>query len=153
MLSLVRVSRKWVAGVLWLSLLVACGTDASIVAPRETVPAVLYITPAATLDVDATVTAYALAIIPTATPSGMYIVKSGDTLSGIATHFGTTVEAIMELNGVSDPQLIQVGQALIVPSLVDRTPQPAPTLGPEDAPTPLPTETPVPVEPSPTPTA
>ena len=71
MLSLVRVNRKWVGWLLGMVLLVACGTDASTVAPRETVPAVLYITPAATLDVDATVTAYALAIIPTPTPSGM----------------------------------------------------------------------------------
>lgn len=159
MLSSVRINRQWVGWLLCMGLLVACGTDAATVTPRETVPAVLYITPAATLDVDATVTAYALSIIPTPTPSGMYIVKSGDTLSGIATDFGTTVEDIMEVNKISDPTLIQPGQALIVSSLVGRTPQPAPTLGPEDAPTltptetPIPTETPVLPEPSPTPTA
>ncbi|MEG3341002.1 LysM peptidoglycan-binding domain-containing protein [Streptococcus suis] len=41
-----------------------------------------------------------------------YTVKSGDTLSGIAAKFGTTVSALQSLNGISNPDKIQVGQVL-----------------------------------------
>ncbi|MEY8441159.1 LysM peptidoglycan-binding domain-containing protein [Lactobacillaceae bacterium 24-114] len=41
-----------------------------------------------------------------------YTVQSGDTLSGIASQFGTTYEAIASLNNISNPNLIQVGQVL-----------------------------------------
>ena len=45
-----------------------------------------------------------------------YIVEAGDGLSLIAERFGTTVEAIMERNGLTDPQRIFVGQELIIPN-------------------------------------
>ncbi len=124
--------------------LMSCSSATDALAPRETSAALLYITPAATLDINATVTAYALGIIPSATPSGLYIVKSGDTLSAIADDFSTTVEEIMVANDIASPESIQIGQSLIIPSLVDRTPLPAPTFGPQDTPTIEPTETPVP---------
>ena len=41
-----------------------------------------------------------------------YVVKSGDTLSGIAAKFGTTYKAIAAKNGISDPNLIYPGQGL-----------------------------------------
>lgn len=44
-----------------------------------------------------------------------YTVKSGDTLSGIAARFGTTVEAITAANGITNPRLIRVGQVLTIP--------------------------------------
>ncbi len=138
--------KQWLGAALLSVTLTACGDigDVSLL-PRETVPALLYITPAPTLDVDATVTAYAQAIIPSPTPSGMYVIKSGDTLSAIAADFGSTVEEIMTLNNITNPETIQVGQTIIIPSLVDRTPLPAPTFGPLDTPTIEPTATPVPV--------
>jgi LysM repeat protein len=54
---------------------------------------------------------------PTSAPTGsrQYKVKSGDTLSGIAATFGTTVKILKQLNGISDPSLIRVGQVLIIP--------------------------------------
>lgn len=153
MQSLFRAHQLWLMCMCVVVGLTACGVDTTTVTPRETVPAVLYITPAPTLDVDATVTAYALAIVPTPTPSGLYIVKNGDTLIGIAADFGTTVEDIMELNGIDSPDLLKIGQPLIIPSLIDRTPVPRPTFGPQDEPTALPTETPIPdVEATATPT-
>jgi len=45
------------------------------------------------------------------TPS-TYTVVSGDTLSGIAARFGTTVAKLQALNGIKDPNLIHVGQVL-----------------------------------------
>lgn len=46
-------------------------------------------------------------------PSGVdYIVKNGDTLSGIASLYGTTYQKIASDNGISDPNLIYPGQVL-----------------------------------------
>jgi predicted chitinase/cell envelope opacity-associated protein A len=46
---------------------------------------------------------------------GSYTVKSGDTLSGIADRFGTTTGALAKANGISNPNLIRVGQKLTLP--------------------------------------
>lgn len=43
---------------------------------------------------------------------GYYIVQPGDTLSKIAARYGTTVRALMSLNGLSNPDRIWVGQRL-----------------------------------------
>lgn len=60
---------------------------------------------------------------PTATPvlpdefdgSVLYTVQRGDTISEIAARFGSTITAIAEVNGLSDPGLIYIGQTLIIP--------------------------------------
>jgi len=44
-----------------------------------------------------------------------YRVKSGDTLFTIAAQFGTTIKAIVEANGITDPNTIVVGQKLVIP--------------------------------------
>lgn len=41
-----------------------------------------------------------------------YVVKSGDTLSGIAILYGTTYQKIASDNGISNPNLIYPGQVL-----------------------------------------
>lgn len=46
--------------------------------------------------------------------SEIYIVKSGDTLSGIAKKFNTTVKAIQTKNNIKNPNKIMVGQKLYV---------------------------------------
>jgi LysM repeat protein len=46
---------------------------------------------------------------------GSYTVRSGDTLSGIASRYGTTVSAIASANGISNPNRISVGQQLTIP--------------------------------------
>lgn len=48
----------------------------------------------------------------TETSSANYTVKSGDTLSGIASQYNTTVNQIVSLNQLSNPNLIYVGQVL-----------------------------------------
>ena len=54
---------------------------------------------------------------PTPTPSGdtEYIVKKGDTLSGIAAKYGTTYQSLAEYNGISNPNLIYPGQVIKIP--------------------------------------
>jgi LysM repeat protein len=44
-----------------------------------------------------------------------YIVQSGDTLWSIAQRFGTSVDALMAANGLSDSSLVLVGQRLVLP--------------------------------------
>ena len=43
-----------------------------------------------------------------------YTVRSGDTLSSIASRFGTSYQALASLNGIANPNLIYVGQVLRV---------------------------------------
>ena len=45
----------------------------------------------------------------------VYRVVQGDTLSGIALRFGTTVQALVLANHIADPNLIDVGQTLVIP--------------------------------------
>ena len=47
--------------------------------------------------------------------SGSHVVRSGETLSDIASDHGTTVRALVESNGLSDPNLIVAGQTLEIP--------------------------------------
>jgi LysM repeat protein len=53
---------------------------------------------------------------PTPAPTPLtYTVRSGDTLSRIASQHGTTVAAIVELNGITDPSRLRIGQVLLIP--------------------------------------
>ena len=45
----------------------------------------------------------------------VYVVQSGDTLDSIARRFGTTANALMSANDLTNPNLIYVGQRLNVP--------------------------------------
>lgn len=47
-------------------------------------------------------------------------VTSGDTLSKIANDYGTTVDFLAQVNGIVDPNLIVVGQELVIPVETDR---------------------------------
>lgn len=46
---------------------------------------------------------------------GCYCVRPGDTLSGIAWRFGTSVWAIAQANGIWNVNYIRVGQCLTIP--------------------------------------
>lgn len=43
-----------------------------------------------------------------------YIVKAGDTLSGIAVRYGTTYQMLAKKNGIADPNKIYPGQKLVI---------------------------------------
>lgn len=45
----------------------------------------------------------------------VYTVVSGDTLSGIASRYGTTYQRLAEYNGISNPNLIYPGQQIRIP--------------------------------------
>lgn len=66
------------------------------------------------------VDASTLSKVITGTPASgsndiVYIVKSGDTLSGIATKYGTTYQKLAAYNNISNPNLIVVGQKILIP--------------------------------------
>jgi LysM repeat protein len=44
-----------------------------------------------------------------------YVLKRGDTLTQISRAYGTTVDAILHANGISNPNRIYAGQALVIP--------------------------------------
>lgn len=43
-----------------------------------------------------------------------YVVKRGDTLSGIASKYGTTYQRLAKINGIADPNKIYPGQKIRV---------------------------------------
>lgn len=57
-----------------------------------------------------------------------YTVQSGDTLSGIATRYGVTVDAIVAANNLPNRSTIYAGQSLIIPS-ASTTPANPPATG------------------------
>ncbi len=50
----------------------------------------------------------------------IYFVKSGDTLWKIAKQFGSTVEDIVRVNGIENPDVLQEGKQLFIPRYNDR---------------------------------
>jgi LysM repeat protein len=59
-------------------------------------------------------------IAPTTAPSAApaqrsYVVVAGDTLSSIASRFGTTVAALQAANGLGGSDLLSIGQVLVIP--------------------------------------
>ena len=44
----------------------------------------------------------------------VYTVKYGDTLSAIASKYGTTVDRLASANGIADPDKIYQGQRIII---------------------------------------
>jgi hypothetical protein len=57
-------------------------------------------------------------VAPTPKPTPAYrtyTIKYGDTLSGIAARYHTTVLALERLNGITDPTLLRVGQVIKIP--------------------------------------
>ena len=55
-----------------------------------------------------------LKVTGTASQESTYYVQAGDTLSAIATKFGTTVSNLVSINHISNPNVIYVGQKIYV---------------------------------------
>jgi LysM repeat protein len=55
------------------------------------------------------------ATAPRALPTAPYTVKSGETLSEIADRFGTSTERLIQVNGISNPNLVVAGTRLAIP--------------------------------------
>ena len=56
---------------------------------------------------------------PSVQPSDTtYIVQAGDTLSEIATRYGTTYQHLAAINGISNPDIIHVGDRIVINGVV-----------------------------------
>lgn len=69
----------------------------------------------------------------TAAASSGYVIRSGDSLSGIAVRFGVSLSSVMRSNGIRNPDRIYSGQRLVIPSTGGAVSTPAPTAGPSTA--------------------
>lgn len=69
-----------------------------------------------------------------ATSDVIYTVVRGDTLSGIASKYGTTYQKLASYNGITNPNVITVGQKIKIPKGPAATPEPKPTPKPQPAP-------------------
>ncbi len=49
--------------------------------------------------------------------AGSYTVQPGDTVSAIAARFGVSVESLLTANAITNPDLLQVGQTLLIPGV------------------------------------
>lgn len=52
---------------------------------------------------------------PPASSAAIHVVASGDNLARVAAQYGTSVQALVDANGIANPNLIRVGQQLNVP--------------------------------------
>lgn len=62
---------------------------------------------------------------PNATPLALeiptsHIVQSGDTLSGIASAYGVSVDAILNVNALLDPNILSIGQEVSLPDVPEQ---------------------------------
>ena len=78
----------------------ACGSDQ---AEQGTLPPIV------------TTTSTSTTLATTTTRPEVYVVVAGDNLSKIATTLGVTKDDLMALNGITNPDHIEVGQKLKIP--------------------------------------
>jgi LysM repeat protein len=136
---MLTLQRRLVSGFLVLAL-AGCGqvvTKPTATPEPTPTPEVAEVVPTATLPPTATPAPYTPepTPTPTVTPTPLiYIVQSGDTLSGIAKRYRVSASVLQEANGIEDPRRLQVGQALIIPQEEEAQAASEPT----PTPTPLP---------------
>ncbi len=122
--------------------LTACGQ--LITRPTPTpIPPTMTPTPSPMPTLPPTATPVPYTPAPTATPTPtptpiIHTIARGETLIAIAARYGVSAAAIQELNGITDPRRLQVGQQIFIP------PPPVPAASGESLPTPV--STPLPVD-------
>ncbi len=112
--------QMWRSG-LWIGLLVwgAIGCSGRVITGPTPTPASLAIS-LATSTVLPTLVPQVLTPAPTNTPAPtptpiVHIVQPGDTLLGIALQYNVTLEELYQVNGVLKPELLQIGQSIVIP--------------------------------------
>jgi len=103
-----------------LTALTACG---EVVTPQPTVdiPSASTSTPTPTPTLRPTATAPLIPPAATATPTVtptpiVHVVQEGDNLLSIAFEYGVSLQALQTANSIENPQFLQIGQRLIIPT-------------------------------------
>lgn len=113
-----RLCPSQLSALFLIVVLAACGSPLSStpIPPATVLPTAAAPTPTASS------TFLPTKAVPTAipTPIDHYIVRAGDTLSRIATQFNVQLAELMQLNGLSNPNAIHVGQSLKLPIQTSR---------------------------------
>ena len=105
----------------------ASPTATSSATPTQTATAAATVTATPTATAAGSATAE-VTPLPTPTPTPQpspfseYVVQSGDSLSSIAQQFGTTADELARINGITDPNTLDIGQKLQVPRPASPTP-------------------------------
>lgn len=116
--------KRAIGPLLLVVALVATGCGQVVTATTPTVGKTVQPTPAISLSTAPPRPTATLALatptpVNTPTPSPTPIihqVKSGETLISIALQYGVTVAALQSANDITDPQMLQVGQRLVIPT-------------------------------------
>ncbi len=115
---------RWIVPILVAVLVVACGpfarstpevtpTNQPTPTPFPQLPIVTPTPPPPSLRVPTPTPAVLREVV---SPEGTtYVVQPGDTLYGIAVRFGVSLEALIQANGIEDPNQLQAGQVLVIP--------------------------------------
>jgi LysM repeat protein len=129
-------ARPFVFALLLLTTLSACG---QVVTRPTPMPPTMTptVTPTALPTAQATPTPAPYTPEPTATPTleptpVVHTIAAGETLISIARKYGVSVQAIQEVNGITDPRTLRVSQKIRIPTDPDAqlgvgTPTPEPT--------------------------
>jgi LysM repeat protein len=137
----------------WLALLsiglASCRVESTEILPTTTPPVTLipFHSPASEMPLGSPVSLNA-SVLPSQTPTALptvtstpfiYQVKKGDTLLGIALHYGLSLEALQAANPKVNPNFLSVGTQLVIPitlasKLPTATPSPTPVPVSVDAP-------------------
>ena len=119
---------KTIRGFILAAALMAVTACGKVVTPQPTVNTVPASTalPAATPTLRPTATAPltppAATTTPTVTPTPIiHVVQEGETLLSIAFDYGVNLQALQTVNGIENPQFLQVGQNLIIPTGEEET--------------------------------
>jgi LysM repeat protein len=118
-----------VAALLVLVLAVAAGFGAAFLVPRfadtqaprttpvvTPTPALFTPAPSATPSPSTSGSAGVATPSPSASGQVIYVVQRGDSLTSIAAKYGVTAQAIAAANDLKDPNHIEPGQKLIIPT-------------------------------------
>lgn len=91
------------------------GAASPTIAPPTTTPSAPVVTPPV-VEVEPVVDVTPVPPAPTPQPQNTsYLIKSGDTITGISATFGVSVQAILEANGLNRSSIIYAGRTLIIP--------------------------------------
>lgn len=95
-------------------LLIRSAIDAGAEAPVTATTAARATTTATTTTAETTPAGPTTPATTTESSADFYTIESGDTLESVADQYGTTVEALFELNPEIDPRALTVGQRIRV---------------------------------------